>query len=119
MPSGFLSAATSAHGIFLPCQIRSSGPSTVRRGGEVLPEFARFLLGKRLKISAYVFTPFKFEGINAMRSAENCIAELTELGIETHIYPNQDTFAEVDEGTTFAEAFALQSKRVFSMISDW
>ena len=90
-----------------------------RRGGEVLPEFARFLLGERLKISAYVFTPFNFEGINAMWSAENCIAELTELGIETHIYPNQDTYAEADEGTTFAEAFALQSEKVFSMISDW
>jgi cell division protein FtsZ len=61
-----------------------------------------------------VTKPFNFEGIKRMEIAEEGIAELAQYVDTLIVIPNQNLFKIADENTTFADAFKLADKVLYS-----
>lgn len=63
---------------------------------------------------AVVTKPFVFEGTRRMRAAERGIERLRECADTVIVIPNQNLFRVADAKTTFAEAFALADRVLYS-----
>src|ERR1700750_2989222 len=64
-----------------------------------------------------VTKPFHFEGQRRMRFAEAGIAELLKVVDTLLIIPNQNLFRVANERTTFADAFALAERVLYSGVA--
>jgi len=63
---------------------------------------------------AVVTTPFAFEGARRMQAAEQGIARLRECADTVIVIPNQNLFRVADAKTTFADAFAMADRVLYS-----
>ena len=63
---------------------------------------------------AVVTKPFVFEGKQRMQSAEEGIERLRECADTVIVIPNQNLFSIADARTTFAEAFAMADRVLYS-----
>lgn len=64
-----------------------------------------------------VTKPFQFEGQRRMRLAEAGLAELQKAVDTLIVLPNQNLFRVANEQTTFADAFALADRVLYSGVS--
>ncbi len=64
-----------------------------------------------------VTKPFQFEGTRRMRTAEAGIAELRKYVDTLIVIPNQNLFRIATEKTTFAEAFVLADRVLYSGVA--
>lgn len=64
-----------------------------------------------------VTKPFQFEGQRRMRLAESGISELQKAVDTLIVLPNQNLFRVANEQTTFADAFALADRVLYSGVS--
>jgi cell division protein FtsZ len=64
-----------------------------------------------------VTKPFQFEGDRRMRYAEGGIAELQKTVDTLLIIPNQNLFRVANEKTTFADAFAMADRVLYSGVA--
>ena len=64
-----------------------------------------------------VTKPFNFEGQRRMRLAEAGILELQKVADTLLIIPNQNLFRVADEKTTFADAFAMADRVLYSGVA--
>jgi cell division protein FtsZ len=63
---------------------------------------------------AVVTTPFVFEGTRRMKAAEQGIVRLRECADTVIVIPNQNLFRIADAKTTFADAFAMADRVLYS-----
>ncbi len=64
-----------------------------------------------------VTKPFHFEGQRRMRLAEAGIAELQKFADTLLVIPNQNLFRVANENTTFADAFAMADRVLYSGVA--
>ncbi|TGT03229.1 cell division protein FtsZ, partial [Mesorhizobium sp. M8A.F.Ca.ET.213.01.1.1] len=63
---------------------------------------------------AVVTKPFSFEGKRRMQSAQEGIERLRECADTVIVIPNQNLFRVADAKTTFADAFAMADRVLYS-----
>ncbi|WP_406854306.1 cell division protein FtsZ [Alsobacter sp. KACC 23698] len=64
-----------------------------------------------------VTKPFQFEGVRRMRLAESGINELQKAVDTLIVIPNQNLFRVANEQTTFADAFAMADRVLYSGVA--
>jgi cell division protein FtsZ len=83
-------------------------------GTGAAPVVARAAKEKGILTIGVVTKPFNFEGVRRMELAEEGIKELAQYVDTLIVIPNQNLFKIADEKTTFADAFKLADKVLYS-----
>ena len=83
-------------------------------GTGAAPVIARAARAAGILTVAVVTKPFTFEGKRRMQSAEEGIEQLRECADTVIVIPNQNLFRIADAKTTFADAFAMADRVLYS-----
>ena len=83
-------------------------------GTGAAPVIARAAREAGILTVAVVTKPFAFEGKRRMQSADEGIEQLRECADTVIVIPNQNLFRIADAKTTFADAFAMADRVLFS-----
>src|SRR6059058_428536 len=86
-------------------------------GTGAAPVVARAARDMGILTVGVVTKPFQFEGQRRMRLAESGISELQKAVDTLIVLPNQNLFRVANEQTTFADAFALADRVLYSGVS--
>src|SRR6476661_8238785 len=102
---------TGAHMVFVTAGM---GGGT---GTGAAPVIARTARDMGILTVGVVTKPFQFEGQRRMRVADSGINELQKAVDTLIVLPNQNLFRVANEQTTFADAFALADRVLYSGVS--
>jgi len=83
-------------------------------GTGAAPAIARAARGAGILTVAVVTKPFTFEGQRRMKTAEAGILELRDAADTVIVIPNQNLFRIADAKTSFADAFMIADRVLFS-----
>ncbi len=86
-------------------------------GTGAAPVIARAARDMGILTVGVVTKPFQFEGTRRMRLAEQGIAELQKAVDTLIVIPNQNLFRVANEQTTFADAFAMADRVLYSGVA--
>ncbi len=86
-------------------------------GTGAAPVIARVTRELGILTVGVVTKPFHFEGARRMRTAEEGIRELTPFLDTLIVIPNQNLFRVANEKTSFADAFAMADKVLYSGVA--
>lgn len=86
-------------------------------GTGAAPVIARAARDMGILTVGVVTKPFQFEGTRRMRLAEHGIAELQSAVDTLIVIPNQNLFRVANEQTTFADAFAMADRVLYSGVA--
>ncbi len=86
-------------------------------GTGAAPVIARAARDMGILTVGVVTKPFQFEGTRRMRLAESGITELQKCVDTLIIIPNQNLFRVANEQTTFADAFAMADRVLYSGVA--
>jgi len=86
-------------------------------GTGAAPVIARAARDMGILTVGVVTKPFQFEGTRRMRLAEQGISELQKAVDTLIVIPNQNLFRVANEQTTFADAFAMADRVLYSGVA--
>src|SRR5438552_8173332 len=86
-------------------------------GTGAAPVVARCAKDAGILTVGVITKPFHFEGMRRMRVAEQGIVELQKVVDTLLIIPNQNLFRVANEKTTFADAFAMADRVLYSGVA--
>ena len=86
-------------------------------GTGAAPVVARAARDMGILTVGVVTKPFQFEGVRRMRLADSGIGELQKAVDTLIVIPNQNLFRVANEQTTFADAFAMADRVLYSGVA--
>ena len=86
-------------------------------GTGAAPVVARAARDMGILTVGVVTKPFQFEGVRRMRLADSGISELQKAVDTLIVIPNQNLFRVANEQTTFADAFAMADRVLYSGVA--
>ena len=84
--------------------------------GRLSAKVAKLAAKSATKVVCFAALPFNFEGIKKRKIADDNLALLKEIGVETTEMDNQELFKHINNKTTFNEAFEIYFKKMAQLI---
>ncbi len=84
--------------------------------GKLSAKVAELAVKSATKVVCFAALPFNFEGIKKRKIADDNLALLKEIGVETIEMDNQELFKHINNKTTFDEAFKIYFEKMAELI---